>query len=547
MTASAGPSGGLDLPGPCAACGSPVEPGQRYCLSCGERLGPRDPQLVQLLRRVAAPAVAETVPVAAAPEPAQTSGLRLPPPRVSALLVLVFLGFGVVLGGAAGSRVENTLAASARPAVKLILPPATTAPPASTSTPAEPPSSLSAEAPSSASAAAATTHPTSAPAGSGTTSSPSSSAGSGSTGSQEGSPGPSSGGSTGKPPSVKHVFLIVLSDQPYASVFGPASSAPYLSQTLEKRGELLVRYDAVAHEELANEVALLSGQGPTVETAANCPTYTEIAPATAGAEQQVSGQGCVYPHATQTLAGQLQGKHLGWRAYVQGIDEAPSKTTACGHPALGQADPTAAAVLPAGQTSATFRNPFVYFHSITDSPTCAADDVGLHRLSADLANPKHTPSLSYIVPDRCHDASPAPCAAGAFAGLAPADGFLKKVVPEILSSKAYKDGGLLVITVDEAPSSGLLADSSSCCGQPRFPNLPVPAGAAGPVLIPKGGGEVGALLLSSFVKPGSTSQEQFNHFSLLRTIEDLFGLKHLGYAGSAGVSSFGSSVLSARG
>ncbi len=49
-------------------------------------------------------------------------GLTLPPPRVSALLVLVFLGFGVILGGAAGSRVDDTLAASARPPIKLILP-----------------------------------------------------------------------------------------------------------------------------------------------------------------------------------------------------------------------------------------------------------------------------------------------------------------------------------------------------------------------------------------------------------------------------------------
>ena len=55
----------------------------------------------------------------------------------------------------------------------------------------------------------------------------------------------------------------MLSNQPYAAVFGPASTSPYLSGTLEKQGELLVDYDAVAHEELPNEVALISGQGPT--------------------------------------------------------------------------------------------------------------------------------------------------------------------------------------------------------------------------------------------------------------------------------------------
>jgi hypothetical protein len=164
-------------------------------------------------------------------------------------------------------------------------------------------------------------------------------------------------------------------------------------------------------------------------------------------------------------------------------------------------------------------------------------------LSSDLSDPTRTPTLSYIVPNGCHDGGPTPCASGAPVGPAAADGFLEEVVPEILHSKAYKDGGLLVITVDEAPSSGEFADSSSCCGQPQFPNLPA-AGAPASGLPAKGGGQVGALLLSPFVKPGTTNQESYNHFSLLRTIEDLFGLKHLGYAGAPRVTSFEPSVFS---
>jgi hypothetical protein len=48
------------------------------------------------------------------------------------------------------------------------------------------------------------------------------------------------------------------------------------------------------------------------------------------------------------------------------------------------------------------------------------------------------------------------------------------------------------------------------------------------------------------VKPKSTSQEPYNHFSLLRTIEDLFGLKHIGYAGAAEVQSFEPSLFIAK-
>ena len=548
----------------CHDCGSPLQRDQRYCLACGERVGPRSPELVQLLRNLRdgyaadseGPRAAELVPPAAAASAARASGLTLPAPRVSALLVLVFLGFGALLGGVTGSGVNDTLAASARRPLKLILPQGNPSV-ASTSTPVSPPSTpeasapstLASEPPASEPPAAGSKAPASskAPAASGKAA-PSSGSEGGSSGSEGGSSGsPAAGspskGSSSKLPPVKHVFVIALADEPYASLFGPASSAPYLSQTLERRGELLVRYYAVAHQGLADGIALLSGQGPTAEAAANCPTYADITPAAVGSDQQVTGSGCVYPRSTQTLAGQLTAKHLSWRAYVQGMDEAGSGSPACGHPVPGQADPTAAAQLPAGQTYATFRNPFVYFHSVTDSPACAADDVGLKGLSSDLANPAHTPSFSYIVPDRCHDGSPSPCAAGAPAGPPAADAFLKRIVPEILGSRAYKSGGLLVITVDQAPSTGVFADSSSCCGQPQFPNLPAPTALAG--LPARGGGEVGALLLSPFVKPGTTNQEQFNHFSLLRTVEDLFALKHLGYAGRSGASSFGASVFSA--
>jgi hypothetical protein len=485
----------------------------------------------------------------------------LPPPWVRALLVLVFLGFGVFVGNATSST--GTEVASVRPTVRLVLPAAASAAVQTTATP--PP--VSAEAtPEAASPQTKTTSPAkSAP----KTASNGASTGSTKTqgpGAQEGAAGhgeEGGSGSSSKLPPVKHVFLIVLADQPYAAVFGPASKAPYLAHTLEKQGELLLRYYAVAHDELANAVALISGQGPTAETAANCPTYTDIAPATAGAEGQVLGSGCVYPSSTQTLAGQLAAKRLSWRAYVEGMGESPSAPATCQHPALGAADPTVGSVPPAATTTTgpdsqlvsanepaagvdytTFRNPFVYFHEVIDSPSCAADDVGIGQLSSDLASPKRTPSLAYIVPSLCDDGRDAPCAPGRAGGLPPAEAFLRKVVPEILASKAYKEGGLLAITVDQAPATGIEADSSSCCGQPSFPGLPAPAPLpGGGKLPPSGGGQVGALLLSPFVKGATIDQDPYNHFSLLRTIEDLFGLSHLGYAGGAKVESFATSMF----
>jgi phosphatidylinositol-3-phosphatase len=572
----------------CADCGAALAGGQRYCLSCGSRVGSRSRELVALLQRVhrtsvAAPARTRDAPTRAvraagrapaarpdAPPEASHDGpraarhrggglaLTLPSRRVSAVLVLAFLGFGVLLGDAAASHVDDALTASRRD-VRVLLGPRTPAtasrPSASSSTTSagETPESEAEATPTPAgetpSAAGTASGAAKASKGSGASGTPSGSAGSGSSepGSGSGSSGSAgsgtSGGAGSKLPAIQHVFVIMLDDQPYAPVFGPESAAHYLADTLEPKGALLVRYYAVAHAQLANTIALLSGQGPTPQTAQNCPTYAPIAPGTTGAQGQVIGSGCIYPSGTPTLFSQLGAKHLSWRAYIQGIDEGSGAPEACAHPALGAADPSAATPAPAGQSYATWLNPFVYFSALTGAPACAADDVGLSQLQPNLSNPSATPDFAYIAPDLCDDGNPTPCAPGAPAGLGPADAFLQRVVPKILASAAYKQNGLLVITVDQAPSSGPLKDSSSCCGQPQFPNLP----AAGNGLAPEGGGQVGALLLSPFIKTHAVSQEPYNHFSLLRTIEDLFGLSHLGYAGAAKVSSFEASLFSGGG
>jgi hypothetical protein len=355
-------------------------------------------------------------------------------------------------------------------------------------------------------------------------------------------------------PAIKHVFLIVLSDQGFNQAFGPEATAPYLARTLTAKGELLPNYYAVAPGNLANAVALVSGQGPTVATTQNCPAYADISPATVSDDGQVLGDGCIYPATTQTLADQLIAAGHTWKAYVQGMG-----TTADGRPATcrtppAPADPAATPVDPAAPPAdpaaapdlyTPWRNPFVYFHSILDTPLCAQNDVGIEQLATDLQTEATTPTLSYIVPDACHNGSDSPCAPGQPAGLAPADAFLQLVVPQIMSSDAYRDGGLIAITFDQAPQTGEHADASACCDTPAYPNLPAaaPTDPALPTTPTGGGGRVGLLLLSPFVKPGTTSAfGSYNHFSLLRSIEDLFGLDPLGYAALPTLPAFDASV-----
>ena len=469
-------------------------------------------------------------------------GVHLPSRKLMAVLVLVFLGFGVLVGRAARDSVQQAALADAAGPVKVYVKPnpaaSATAP---TPAPEQAPPAEEAPAPEAPAPAASNSSGHAAPAPA-----------SGSAGAPSTKPAPAPAKAPTTLPAIKHVFVIVLSDQPYSAVFGPESQAHYLVGKLEPQGTLLSRYDAVAHEELPDEVALISGQGATPQTASNCPSYTPIEPAGAGADGQVLGQGCVYPASTRTLPGELEEHHLRWRAYLEGVAEGPAPVPACSHPALGAPDsttppegtPAAGTGAPSG-AYATYRNPFPYFQSLTASGACARSETGIAQLEADLAKPGKTPAFSYIVPGLCHDAGPTPCAPGATAGPAAADPFLRRVVPEILASRAYKQNGLLVITTDEAPSSGEFGDSSSCCGQPAFPNL----GARGIGLggRPSGGGAVGALLLSPFIKGPASSVEAYNHFSLLATIEDVFGVKRLGYAGLSAVTPLAPSIFTARG
>jgi hypothetical protein len=366
--------------------------------------------------------------------------------------------------------------------------------------------------------------------------------------SEEESKGKGSKGSSGsktqsKLPPIKHVFVIVLGEQGYESAFGVSSQAPYLAKTLREQGELVGDYFAVASGQLANEIALISGQGPTPQTGSNCPTYEALSPGKSGSEGQVLGTGCVYPSSALTVGDQLTAAEYNWKAYIGGLGEGSTASLQgkCPSPTLGAGDPNST---PSKDSPfVTWRDPFLYFRSVTSSTSCAEENVGLGQLSKDLSNVGATPSLSYIAPDPCEDGDAGACGS---AGLPAAEGFLRKVVPEIESSPAYKEGGMIAITFDQAPQSGTGADDSGCCGTPAYPNLP----AGGPTTTatgePVGGGRVGLLLISKYVKPNSSyTTGQYNHYSLLGSIEALFKLQSLGYAGNVQLPVFEKAVYNA--
>jgi hypothetical protein len=379
---------------------------------------------------------------------------------------------------------------------------------------------------------------------------------------------------------VKHVFVIVLENKTFSNTFGTSTQDPYLQKTLVPMGGLLTQYYGTGHVSLDNYISMISGQSPTPDTDDDClpglsgtvGNYNDVVQTgKAAGGQVVATGGCIYARDVPTLPGQLTEAGLTWKGYMGDMGNDPARESAtCGHPAIGVgtdntngAEAPSAAV-PLGDAYATRHDPFMYFHSIIDSPSCHTHVVNLNKLPADLAHEWTTPNYVFITPNLCDDghdgsgtgAAGTNCANGQPGGLTSADAFLQKWVPQIMASPAYQKNGLIIITFDESnytqnvsvnPTTGqqtvdITFAGETCCDQQPGPNLSgvrpgtftlvnTPTLVENIVVNGYGGDQVGALLLSPFIKPGSTSDIGYNHYSTLRSLEDIFRLRrHIGYA-----------------
>jgi hypothetical protein len=358
---------------------------------------------------------------------------------------------------------------------------------------------------------------------------------------------------------VKHVWIINLENESFSYTFGKIGmkKAPYLSKTLPSKGALLKNYYGTGHDSLDNYTAEISGQASNYMLGQDCGLYEPFIQF--GGENfdkwtkyhQLSGEGCVYPKYVKTVANQLTAHKLTWTAYMQDMGNLPhrdktvktSQGPACGHPKLRAEDLTDSTG-PKTDSYATRHDPFMYFKSITGNQSlCDSHVLSLHPLAKDLKKASTTPNYSFVTPNTCADAHDTPkCQDGSKGGVQRANAFLKTWIPRIMHSPAYKANGLIIVTFDE---SGSDEDAAACCGEvdglgyddPSHPDMNEP-GVYGP-----GGGKVGAVLLSRFIKPGTVTTHPYNHYSMLRTVEDFFGLSHLGDAQQPQVKSFGPDVF----
>jgi len=307
-------------------------------------------------------------------------------------------------------------------------------------------------------------------------------------------------------PSYDHVFILLLENESFSNTFDPSGPAHYLNDTLVPQGVLDDQYYATGHVSLDNYVTMTSAQPGNGLTNSDClaVTFWQCAQSTMALS---SGQ---------NIGDQFDAAGVTWKGYM---DTMPS---ACFHdtysPTATNTDPYQGnSTSPPAFDYADRHNPFIYYPDIVgDNARCQAHDVPYTQLATDIAGGT-VPNYAFITPDTCHDGHDNPCSNGSPGGLVSADAWLQSNVPALLTY-LNSHNGLLIITLDEGGGS----DTSGCCHGG-------PGGAAG------FGGRIGLLALGPGVKGGQVVHTQYDHASLVRTTEDLFGIST--YLNNAAMSS----------
>ena len=315
-------------------------------------------------------------------------------------------------------------------------------------------------------------------------------------------------------PRFDHVVVIVEENKEYDQIVGGVA-APNIARLAKAYGDATHFYGEV-HPSEANYVALLGGDtfGIHDDDPFYCkPGSTDATCAFARSEPGYPDHTIDKPH----LGDQLQKAGLTWKAYLEDLPAPGSLAYIASDPKFG--DGTRMTALYASKHTG-----FTNFLSAQHDPARATHLVGFDQLRADLASGA-LPSFAFVVPNQCNEMHglsgpgiPTDCLPQNLAALiARGDAETAKLVGELQATRAWRAKGnmAIVITFDE----GAGADRTGCCAvTPEAPSN-------------YGGGHIPTIVITNHGPRGLADPTPYNHYSLLRTIEDAFGIgEHLGRA-----------------
>ncbi len=315
-------------------------------------------------------------------------------------------------------------------------------------------------------------------------------------------------------PRFEHIFYIMMENQAYNEIIGNPN-APHIN-ALANQYALATDYYGVTHPSEPNYVAAVSG------------SYFTVSNTTSSLNVDFSGDNGYYCTPTNPLpecagttgnhqidapniASELEAHNLSWKTYQQSI------------PSVGYTGLYYPYGVVSGSTDklyASKHNPFLnflaYYGPAPTSPNFTPNKAQTRelkkmvpdtQLATDLAD-NRVPAFSFIVPDQCHDMhSTTSCPSGPSL-IQAGDAYVAQTVSMIMSSRAWRDGNnAIVITWDENDYT-----SDQC-------NSGVPVASVGC--------QVATIVIANHGPHGLKYNVPANHYSLLLTIEDAFGLKCL--------------------
>jgi len=179
----------------------------------------------------------------------------------------------------------------------------------------------------------------------------------------------------------------------------------------------------------------------------------------------------------RTLIDQLEAAGISWKAYYQGLPAPCSSTDTA-------------------RAYAKKVNPFLHLDSVRSSPRRCRRVVPLGQLDTDLARGR-LPRFAMVTPDLTHDMHSA--------SIRQADTFLHGLYQQLLTAPARGGGILLIVTFDEGKSDRGLHGR-------------------------RGGGHIATILVGRGVPAGRRDPTPYDHYALLRSLEQRFGLPLLRHA-----------------
>ena len=314
-------------------------------------------------------------------------------------------------------------------------------------------------------------------------------------------------------PHYDHIIVIVEENKGYSTVLD-RGYAPNISRLAKTYGMAAQMY-AEVHPSEANYVALLGGSTFGIHdddawycTANSTQPYCNGSDAPNFPAHLIDGP---------NLASQLRAKGLAWRAYLENLPEPGSLAI---FSAESASDPPA--------LYAAKHTGFTNFASVHRDPDLSRELVGFDALERDLQSGE-LPAFALIVPNQCNEMhgidspkAPADCAKGDDGLVRRGDAKVGDLVASIQASKIWKTGNTaVVITWDEDGKADRVPGSKQAC---------CVVDASNP-----GGGHIPTIVIANHGPRGLTDPTDYDHYSLLRTIEDAFGLDHLGHARDTGV------------